>query len=330
MGKKSKPPPAPDYTPLAEKTAASANEAATATTMQNRPNQVDIYGNTSTWTTDAEGRPVQTQSLGASGQGQLDTQNQMIGNLQGQAGAATANPLDFSGATKVGEYDTGALQGVDANGLKAGAGMFGMDPTGNSKAIQDATYGLLAPQREMARNAEVQRLKNQGLTEDSPAFQRAMLRQGQADTDAQLKSLIAGQQEYGNAFQRGMGQNQQNYGQKSDAEKFAMALRGQQFGEQGSELELASNKRNQDIQEMLTQRQVPLNELQQVMGMQSGQGPAFGQFAGATDQQGTDYLGAADKQYQAGVNATNAKNQGKSNTMSGIASLAGTAAMVFL
>jgi hypothetical protein len=330
MGKKSKPPPAPDYTPLAEKTATSANEAATATTMQNRPNQVDIYGNTSTWTTDAEGRPVQTQTLGADSQGQLDRQNAMIGTAQDQAAAATGSPLDFSGATKVGNYDMGALQGVDANGLRAGAGQFNMDPMGNSKEIQDATYGLLAPQREMARNSEIQRLKSQGLTEDSPAFQRAMLRQGQADTDAQLKSLLAGQSEYGNQFARASGQNQQNFGQRSDAEKFAMGLRGQQFGEQGSQLELDSTKRNQDIQEMLTQRQVPLNELEQKMGMQSGGGPAFGQFAGATDQQGVDYLGAADKQYQANVGATNAKNQGKSNTMSGIASLAGTAAMVFL
>jgi hypothetical protein len=330
MGKKSKPPPPPDYTGLAEKTAASQAEAAAKTTLENRPNQVDIYGNTSTWTVGPDGRPVQTQSLGATGQQQLDTQNQMIGTAQGQVTDALGKPLTTEGMREYGDYDFSKLQGVDAEGLKAGAGMFGMDPMGNSKAIQDATYGLLAPQREMARNAEIQRLKNQGLTEDSPAFQRAMLRQGQADTDAQLKSLLAGQQEYGNQFQRGLSANQLNFGQKSDAEKFAMALRGQQFGEQGADIEQDAGTRAAQLAEATHLRQQPLNELQQLMGMSSGQGPAFGQFMGATGTEGTDYLGAAKDLYGAQVGATNAKNQGKANTASGIASLAGTAAMVFL
>jgi len=330
MGKKSKPPPAPDYTPLAEKTATSANEAATATTMQNRPNQVDIHGNTSTWTTDAEGRPVQTQTLGAAGQQQLDAGNALVSGAQGRATDALGQPLTTEGLREVGDYDTSQLQGVDAEGLRAGAGQFQMDPTGNSKEIQDATYGLLSSQRDLARNSEIQRLKSQGLTEDSPAFQRAMLRQGQADTDAQLKSLLAGTTEYGNQFQRGLAQNQSNFGQRSDAEKFAMGLRGQQFGEQGSMIKADADARAAGLNERVGLRNQSIDELTALSSVPQGNGPAFGQFAGATDQQGVDYLGAADKQYQANVGATNAKNQGKSNTMSGIASLAGTAAMVFL
>jgi len=331
MGKKSAPPPPPDYTKLAEQTAASAAEAAAKQTQANRPNQVDVYGNTSTWSQDpTTGAWTQTQKMGAQGQQVLDQQNAMRNATATQAADAMANPIDFSTAHQIGDYDTGALQNVDAEGLRAKAGLFGMDPVGNSKAIQDATYGLLAPQRQMATNSEIQRLKSQGLTEDSPAFQRAMLRQGQADTDAQLKSLLAGQQEYGNAFARASGQNAQNFGQQSDAEKFAMALRGQQFGEQGSQLELNSTKRNQDIQEMLMKREVPLNELQQLVGMQSQGDPRFGSFMGASSGGGTDYTGAAQDAYAAATGATNAKNQARANTTSGIASLAGTAAMVFL
>jgi hypothetical protein len=230
----------------------------------------------------------------------------------------------------VGDYDYSKLQGVDAEGLKAGAGMFGMDPTGNSKEIQDATYGLLAPQRKMAYDSEVQRLKSQGLTEDSPAFQRAMLRQGQADTDAQLKSLLAGQQEYGNAFNRGLAQSGQNYNQRSDAEKFAMGLRGQQFGEQGADIDRDAAARAAGLGERMDLRNQSIDELTALSSVPQGGGPAFGNFMGATEQQGVDYSGATKDKYGAEVNAVNAKNAGKSSTMSGIASLAGTAAMVFL
>lgn len=133
------------------------------------------------------------------------------------------------------------------------AGGFNMDPTGNSQAIQDATYKLLSPQRTEARNAEIQRLKNQGLTEDSPAFQRAIQRLDQGDTQAQLQALLAGQSEYGNAFNRGMGQNQQNYSQN-------MGLRGQlaneqnlQFNQQQANASLANQIRGQQTAEQSQQ-----------------------------------------------------------------------------
>jgi hypothetical protein len=186
------------------------------------------------------------------------------------------------------------------------------------------------PQREQARAAEVQRLKNQGLTEDSPAFQRAIARQDTGDTDAQLKSLLAGTTEYGNQFQRGLSQNQSNFGQRSDAERFAMGLRGQQFGEQSADIDRDAAARKAGLDERIGLRNQSIDELTALSSVPQGNGPAFGQFAGATDQQGVDYLGAAKEQYGAGVNATNARNQGKANTASGIASLAGTAAMVFL
>jgi len=330
MGKKSSPPPPPDYTATAEKTAASQKAAADAQTLANRPNQVNAAGDTSTWTTGPDGRPVQTTALGAQGQAQQGVQNTLANNAGQQAIDALGKPLDFSGATKIGDYDMGALQGVDAEKLRSGAGQFNMDPTGNSQAIQDATYGLLAPQRKMASDSEIQRLKSQGLTEDSAAFQRAMLRQNQADTDAQLKSLLAGQQEYGNQFQRGLAANNQNFGQQTQAEQFAAGLRGQQFGEQTSQIGLQGTKRQQDIQEMLTQRQVPMNELQQTLQMQQGQqNPQFGSFMGATNEGYTDYSGAAKQQYDAEVAQANAKAKAKGGMMSGLGTLAGGAAGFF-
>jgi hypothetical protein len=143
------------------------------------------------------------------------------GNL-GQFGQ-TGNVLNQNNLSGFGQAGNVLDQSKLGNVPQAGG--FNMDPTGNSQAIQDATYKLLSPQRQEARNAEIQRLKNQGLTEDSPAFQRAIQRLDQGDTQAQLQSLLAGQSEYGNAFNRGMNQNQQNYSQ-------GMGLRGQLAGEQ--------------------------------------------------------------------------------------------------
>jgi hypothetical protein len=207
--------------------------------------------------------------------------------------------------------------------------LFNLDPKGNSKEIQDATYGLLRPQREMATNSELQRLASQGLTEDSPAWQAAMLRQGQADTDAQLKSLLAGQQEYGNQFNRALQQNQSNFGQKSDAEKFALALRGQQFGEQATDIGMDAATREQQLGERITLRDQPLNELQRLMAMNSYSNPQFGNFASAAHAGGTDYSGAAKDSYAAATGATNAANAGRANVTSGIVGLAGAAAVAF-
>ena len=329
MGKKSKPPPAPDYTGLAEKTAASQKEAAAAETLANRPNQTDVYGNTSTWSQDPSGAWTQTQTLGESGQKILDEGNALREGSAGQVRDALGNPLTTEGMREYGDFDMSKLQGVDAEGLRSGAGLFNMDPMGNSKEIQDATYGLLRPQREQAMSGELQRLASQGLTEDSPAWQRAMLRQNQADTDAQLKSLLAGQQEYGNQFQRAMGQNQQNFGQRSEAEKFALGLRGQQFGEQATDIGMDAAAREQQLNEAITLRQQPLNELQQLMQMQSYSNPQFGNFAAATGAKGTDYLGAGKQQSADALGATNAANAGKAGVTSGIVGLAGAAAVAF-
>jgi hypothetical protein len=296
MGKKSKPPPPPDYTALAKQTADSANAAAQANTVANRPNQTDVYGNTSTWSQDPAGNWSQVQKLGAAGQQQLDQGNQLQSTLSGQAQDALGRPLTTEG-----------LPEADLARVRAASGSFNMDPTGNSQAIQDATYKLLQPQRDQARAAEAQRLASQGLTPDSPAYQRAMTRLDQGDTSAQLQSLIAGQQEYGNAFNRGLAESGQNYNQISGAEQMAAALRGQGLNER----------------EFL--RQQPLNELEQVKRMNQAYNPAFGSFMGATAGQGTDYYGAGKDKYNADVAQVNAANASKSAMTGGLMTLAGTA-----
>jgi hypothetical protein len=148
---------------------------------------------------------------------------------------------------------------------------------------------LLQPDRDMARAGEVQRLKNQGLTEDSPAFQRAMLRLDQGDTDAQNKALIYGTQEYGNQFNRSLQGRQQAFG------------------------------------EYQTDYNAPMQQYQGLMGIAAPSGQ-FGSFTNTSNPGGAQVYNAGQDQYAANLANANAKNAGSNNLTQGLFGLAGSIA----
>lgn len=310
MGKKSKPPPPPDYTKLAEQTAASQKAAVEAQTQANRPNQTDVYGNTSTWTKDANGNWTQVQKLSDTNQSMLDYQNQAMRAAMERANASLSNPIDMSGLPEYTTYDFSKLSEVPK---------FDMNPYGNSKEIQDATYALSAPYREQARAAEIQRLKNQGLTEDSPAFQRAIQRLDTGDTDAQLKSLLAGTQEYGNIYNRAL-----------NANKLAMALREQQFGEQGANARMNAAVRSAILGEREDMRDQPLEDLAHLTAMKNFYTPAYGSFTNQSAPGGAvDYTKAGESDYKAQLDYFNAKKAASNSKTQGLFTIAGAIAGSF-
>jgi len=253
----------PDYTALAKLQAQLNQEAADKALAANRPDQVDAAGNTLTWTQDpVTGKWTQTQKLSSGNQALLDTSQQA--QLDSLRGVANRGDFNFQGGST-------------------------MDPVGNSKEIQDAWMNLLKPQREMALNSEIQRLKNQGLTEDSPAFQRAMLRQNQADTDAQNKALIAGTSEYGNQFTRSLQGRQQAFG------------------------------------EYQTDYNAPMQQYQGLMGIAQPQGQ-FGSFTNAQNTGGAPVYNAGQDQYTANVTNANVKNAQNNNLTQGLFGLSGAIA----
>jgi hypothetical protein len=214
------------------------------------------------------------------------------------------------------------LQDVNVNGM--GGGLFDMDPTGNAANIQDATYKLLSPQRQLERNSEIQRLKNQGLTEDSPAFQRAIQRLDQGDTDAQLKALLAGTTEYGNIFNRGVDKSKLNFGQNLDTQKLATELRSNQFGEQKDMANFNDDQRGRQLTERSTLRSQPLNDLAALMKTPGFNAPEFGKFVEAGDPGGTDFLTSGANAYNAGINNWNAIEAGRGNTTDAITDILGS------
>ena len=268
-------------------------------TVANRPNQVGPNGS-STWTQDpATGQWTQKTELNAQDQARLDSQRQASGTMA-SAGAALApgvaagysHPLNYDNATKMSGYDLGAIN--QATG-KMDAGFDSV------QGIRDAMMSRLQPQRDAARASEQQRLRNQGLTDTSEAYNTAMSRLDRGDTDAQMQALLAGASEHNNIFNR------------------QLARGNQMFGQQGSMANLSGQQRQQNISEANALRDRPLTELNAMMGNQVASKVDMPQFATAGLGQSADLLGASNAQ---NANNATAAAQKASNTqgMFGLAS----------
>lgn len=194
MGKKSKAPAAPDYTALAEKTA-----------QQNRPSQNTAMGS-STWTKDAAGNPVQTQTLNPAEQARLDQQRDIYGGLLDQAQNSMANPLDTSGMTQ-----------MNPNQLDPGFGAV--------QQVKDDYLSLMQHQMEAEQSRMESQLKQRGIPMNSPAWMNAMrmledskARRGWEATDKATRA-------YGDIFNRGLAGNIQANNSRLQQLNEATALR---------------------------------------------------------------------------------------------------------
>lgn len=259
MADKSKPelPSAPNWQNLATQQGNLNKGAANATTTANRPNQIGL-GGSMTWTVDPKtGQWTQKVTRDATNQNQY---NQLTG-LQNEAlGAMDVGPVDLSGLTAWG----------DPSKLKAGFG--------SVKEVQNAMMGLLQPGLDTSRAAEIQRLKSQGLTEGSDAWNAAVRTLGQNQNDASLKALLAGTDAYNDIFNRQLSAN-----------KYSDSLRGQQYDER------------------VSQHNMPFSDYKALQDSKTGLDPRFQSFQTATGYDAPDVLGAASKTYSDDINRYNAE-----------------------
>lgn len=350
MGKKSKPPPPPDYTALAKQQADLAKTAATEQTATNRPDQNTAFGSTA-WTQDPAGKWTQNVTLNPEDQKLLDQQRQFQGQQQGiasgllgRAGETMGQDLNFEGLPQPEGYDTSKLGNFGSiDSSKFGdwgsmdpsklSGFGSMDPSqlmdyqgfgdakrpdlvtsaagstgsgfnmGNApeladidmsklqsgfgavESVRDAMMGRMAPQRQYAREAEIQRLKNQGITENSEAWTRALTRLDQGDTDAQQQALLGAAGEYGNIFNRELagqqaytGNRRANRGQLSNEANYA-AQDSRENARMANEMSmgnahLANSARSQDYNERMGLSQ----ESRAARGQQFGEQQALANF----------------------------------------------------
>jgi len=340
----------PDYFRLENLNATNATNMANRNTAANRPTQINANGATSAWTQDANGNWTQTVTNGVQDQQRKDIQNSMGMGMLGGMERASNTPYDLTN-TPQGNYNPEMLADVDPNKMGQDLSPFGnanwsnlnkLDPGfGSVQQVSDAMMGRMAPQRAQQRETEVQRLKNQGLTEGSEAFQRAMTRLDQGDTDANQQALLGGMSAYGDIFNRGLRGNQQEidrqfgmsdradaqrgqqFGENESLQKMLMALRGQQWGEQGDKANLANRNREMNLNEQKIVHDRPFNEYAALNANEVGD-PKFNSFMGATPGVAPDYWNAANVIRDVNVEAGNKREAKKSGMISGLMGLGGS------
>lgn len=344
MGSSPRPPPPPDYAGLAREQGQIDAAAAERQTVANRPNQYTPWGS-STWTRNDDGTWAQTLTLSEQDQAALDRARQFEGRQQDiasglldQASDSMGNPIDMSGLPELRGIDLGGLPErgqLDLNGLP----QFGEMPDAGFGAVdevRDAMMGRMAPARQRMRDAEIQRLKAQGIPENSEAFQRSLKRLDEGDTDAEQQALLGAMGAYGDIFQRGMsvrGQTAAERGQltaeRALGAEFANDTRARAVSEQDSAGRLAGLLRQQGLGEQMMRRQIPINDYLSMINGTTPQMPQMPSFTGATGSKGPDMYGAAQDQYGAAVDQENASAAYRTNRNSAVTSIATIALMAF-
>lgn len=322
----------------------------------------------------------QTYDLSKQAQnGALNTANTQLGRVND----ALATPLSTAGLPTL-------SGGVDLSGVHAGQGVqnsfnpggplqYSFNPgqavqgqvgpadlSAASHQAQNAAYNQatsrLDPQFTQSEEQLRNQLANQGLSQNSDAYQTALnnfsMGKNDAYSSAQNNAVTQGnaaaQQLFGQSLQQGQfansaaaqmyGQNQgqaafnnstanQDYTQNLGAAQFANTAQQQSFGQQSQAAQLALNNaqlgntaRNQGLQERAYVQNQPINQFTGLLGLgQVGQPQGISYTpsqVASTDVIGAQALSTGVQQANA-----NAKNQANAGLMSGLFSL-GSAAMM--
>jgi hypothetical protein len=365
MGKKAAaPPPPPDYKALAIEQAGLDKATLDNQTRANRINQYTTDGSLEYYEDPETGNWSSVESMSPEQQYLHDQdmyQKAALGNvgmgMLGRVQDSVANPFSMQGMTDVKGYDTSQLQqwgGVPGQGLGGYGNLdyssLGAMPDsgfGAVEGIQKAMMSRLDPGLTRGRENEIARLKAQGFNEGDAGFNTQLQLQDQRRNDAEQQALLGAAGEYGNIFNRGMDVRRQGademyksaqfnkdvrsrqFDEQQQASEYANALRGEQFGEQGILRGASSDDRTRQMNEAMMMRQMPLQELQNFMNGVNGQNPSFETYNQAGRGTAADMMGAADKEYQAQVAATNAKNAAGAAKTAGLMKLAGSVAGSF-
>jgi hypothetical protein len=316
----SDPPPAPDYTKLAEQTAASNQTAQTRADVSNRPNINTPWGSQS-WESVAgvdpsTGKPVtnwtQNTTLNPQAQAALDSQmaldtgkSQLAQSFMGRVADDYSKPFDMSGLPdRAGSPQTN-LPGMGGD-ISSGAG------DASRQRVEQGLLDRLRPEQQFQTEALETKLVNQGLTPGSKAYDRAKQAQGDQFSRDQFNALMMGGQEQRNQFDMAKG-----------AGEYANQQNQQQFGQNLQSGNFQNQNRQQALAEQAMQRGMSLNEMNALLtGTQVGmpQMPSFNTSAPAGN---VNYSGAGNQQYNAAMNNYNAQQQQRQGLFSGLGSLAG-------
>ncbi len=196
----------------------------------------------------------------------------------------------------------------------------------NQAANQAFGQGLAANQ---FRNQAVGQAFNQALGAGQFGNQAQSQLYGQLMGQADLANR-AGQQAFSQDLAAGQFGNQaMNQAQNLDINRMQAMNQAQQqqFGQNMQYANMMNQLRQQAIAEQMQRRGMSLNEMNALLtGQQVGM-PQMPRFNASGVAETPQLLNAANMQYQAGMDAFNAQQQGMANTMGGLSSLASTAFM---
>jgi hypothetical protein len=343
MGKSSSPPPAPDPTIAAEKTAAA-----------NRVNQYTPYGSL-TYSQDGgsfdqAGYDAAVQNSGRMGGGSVDRsafqtpgawsqhvnlspeqqallnqqnktsadlgsmQDQMIGQVRNSMG----QEITQDSLPQVGEMNMQGLPQVDAlsrDNLPQIQGDY-------AKTGYDAIMSRLNPELDRGRAAFDTQMANQGITAGSEAYNNAYRNQSQGENDARIQAGLQG---------IGIGQQQQNQqmalqnnemAQRQGLFNSQMANQGQQYNQRRGLLDSQIQRQNQAFNIRTAIGDRPMNRLNALRTGAQVTNPSFG-----TTAKGADYSGAQAEQNKYNMGLYNADVASNNSTTGAVAGMAGTAMM---
>lgn len=163
-------------------------------------------------------------------------------------------------------------------------------PTADRAKYEEAMFARINPQIERDRAAMETQLANQGIMPGSEAYREAVALSDRSRNDARSQ-VVLGAGDYA-----------------------------------GQELSQGQSVRNAAIQEMLTARNQPINEISTLMNGGQVTMPQFQQYQGG-NVAGTDVAGITQQAYQNQMAAYQQKAASRNAMMGGIAGLAGSLAM---
>ncbi len=286
MGKST--PAAPDYRGAAEEQAAGSQAVTAQQTWANRPTLNTPWGsqtwNTNTAVDPATGEPV-TQWTG-----NINLSPQQQQALDAQMAVQTGRSQ--AAQDMLGRATDALGQPLDYSGIAEGGDRLDGNFDEWRQRGQDAVLDFQRPLQEQRRASLESQLANMGLTRGSAAWNSEMQRLSDQDARDNLQAFAEGRNEA--AFGLDSSIRSGNYNQ---------------------------TLRQQEIAEMLAQRQTPLNELNALLTGQQVANPQMPNFSQASAAQAPQYLSAAGQQYQAGLDAYNANSANTTSTLTGLGSL---------
>jgi hypothetical protein len=368
MGGKGSAPATPDYMGATQLQGELNKENLNTQNYANRPTINTPFGS-QTWGTQAVKDPAtgqivtnwtQNNSLAPGLQQALDDQmgiqagrSDLAGSFMNRVASDYSQPMDYSSlpaltsANQVGSLQTGTTDYTP--GLSTSFNFGSPLPQYDSSfrdTVANQLMDRMRPTFDYQQGQLETKLANQGFTQGSEAYNRALNELNQRQSLERFNALDQSGNEAQRLYGMQMGTAQQGYQQNMGAAQFqnqalgqASALdlanmqarnqaMGQQYGLNQQYANQQNQMRQQAIAEQMQRRGMSLNEMNALLSGQQVQMPNMPTFNASGQAQAPNIMGAMQNQYDAQLGAYNAQQAG-TNALLGAGAQLGSAAFMF-